>query len=246
MPSAPQSPIRDARRRFYEAIETVRNSIEFYSQNGCNGFDCSEKSLRAIASWGGIKPLPVETLAEIREDLGECRRCRLCEQRTHIVFGGGNPRARLVFVGEAPGYDEDRQGEPFVGAAGQLLTRIIQAIQLTRSQVYICNVVKCRPPENRNPFPEEIRTCYPFLQRQLDALGPEFICALGSVAAQTLLQTDRSISKLRGRFYAYGKSKLIPTYHPAFLLRTPERKREVWEDMKRLMGEMAQRSGVGT
>ncbi len=179
-----------------------------------------------------------ESLKDIREDLGECRRCKLCERRTHIVFGAGNAGARLMFVGEGPGRDEDLQGEPFVGAAGRLLTKIIQAIQLTRKEVYIANIIKCRPPGNRNPEPEEIRTCYPFLERQIQAIRPEFICALGSFAARTLLSTTQPISRLRGRFHNYKGIRVVPTFHPAFLLRNPERKRDVWEDMKMLMREM--------
>jgi len=154
------------------------------------------------------------------------------------VFGAGNPQARLVFVGEGPGFDEDRQGQPFVGAAGQLLTRIIEAMTLTREQVYICNIIKCRPPGNRDPETDEIQACSPFLTRQLKAIAPDFIVALGSFAARTLLETTVPISKLRGRFHDYKGVKLLPTYHPAFLLRNPDKKREVWEDMKKLMLEM--------
>lgn len=180
-----------------------------------------------------------ESLNDIRIDLGDCRRCVLCEKRTHIVFGEGDPHARLVFVGEAPGYDEDQQGTPFVGEAGQLLTRIIQSIHLTREQVYICNVIKCRPPGNRNPEPLEIKTCSPFLNRQIQAIRPEFICTLGKFATQTLLKQEIPISKLRGQFYDYHGIRLIPTFHPAYLLRNPDKKREVWEDMKLLMSAYA-------
>jgi DNA polymerase len=174
---------------------------------------------------------------DIRSDLGDCQRCKLASGRTHIVFGDGHPSARLVFVGEGPGYEEDRKGDPFVGAAGQLLTRIIAAIKLSREQVYICNIIKCRPPGNRNPEPDEIESCLPFLERQIAAIQPDFICALGKVAAQTLLNSSVPISKLRGRFYDYHGIKILPTYHPAYLLRNPDKKREVWEDMKMLMKE---------
>jgi DNA polymerase len=156
------------------------------------------------------------------------------------VFGAGSAGAKLVFVGEGPGYDEDQKGEPFVGAAGQLLTRIIQAIGLTREQVYICNIVKCRPPSNRNPMSDEIEACLPFLQRQLRSIRPDIICALGTVAAQTLLDTKTSISRLRGRFHDGIGTKVLPTYHPAFLLRNPEKKRDVWEDMKKVMKALGQ------
>jgi DNA polymerase len=150
------------------------------------------------------------------------------------VFGVGNPTAWLVFVGEAPGADEDEQGEPFVGRAGQLLTRIIEAMKLTREQVYICNIIKCRPPGNRNPEPDEIASCEPFLIAQLRAIQPKLICALGNFAAQVLLRTKEPISKLRGRFYSYQGIPLLPTYHPAYLLRNPHEKKTVWEDMKLL------------
>jgi DNA polymerase len=160
------------------------------------------------------------------------------------VFGVGNPRAKLVFVGEGPGFDEDRQGEPFVGAAGQLLTKIIEAMTLTREQVYICNIIKCRPPGNRDPEHDEINTCSPYLVRQLKTIAPDFIVALGSFAARTLLETSLPISKLRGRFYNYEGIQLMPTYHPAFLLRNPDKKRDVWEDMKKLMQKMGIRSDV--
>ena len=153
------------------------------------------------------------------------------------MFGDGNPKAKLVFVGEGPGFEEDRKGQPFVGAAGQLLTKIIEAIKLTRNQVYICNIIKCRPPGNRNPEPDEISACFPFLKRQIAGIKPDFIVALGAVAAQTLLGTTESISRLRGRFHEYKGIRVLPTYHPAYLLRNTDKKREVWEDMKMLMKE---------
>jgi len=160
--------------------------------------------------------------------------------RTQIVFGSGNPQAKLVFVGEGPGRDEDLQGQPFVGLAGQLLTKIIQAIQLSRQEVYIANIIKCRPPGNRNPEPDEISTCEPFLIKQLEVIRPKLICALGTFAAQTLLQTEEKISLLRGRFHPYRGILLMPTYHPAFLLRNANYKRDVWEDMKKIKREYEQ------
>jgi uracil-DNA glycosylase family 4 len=175
---------------------------------------------------------PLLTLEAIRDELGDCTRCQLHEGRQSLVFGEGNAHTKLVFVGEAPGREEDLQGRPFVGKAGELLTRIIEAIDLRRDEVYITNIVKCRPPQNRNPQPDEIRTCLPFLRRQLEAIRPRIICALGTVAAQTLLETEERISILRGQFYAYQGTRLMPTYHPAFLLRNPQFKRAVWEDMK--------------
>jgi uracil-DNA glycosylase len=176
---------------------------------------------------------PVEALAAIRTDIGDCTRCKLHTLgRTQVVFGVGNPAADLMFVGEAPGRDEDQQGFPFVGRAGQLLTKIIEAIALKREDVYIANVIKCRPPENRNPEPDEVETCEPFLFRQIDVIKPKVIVALGKFGAQTLLRTLDPISRLRGRVFEYRGAKLIPTFHPAYLLRNPSSKREVWEDMK--------------
>ena len=177
----------------------------------------------------------VEALAAIREDIGECTRCKLHTQgRKQIVFGVGNPTADIMFVGEAPGADEDAQGEPFVGKAGQLLTKIIEAIELRRDQVYIANVIKCRPPGNRNPEPDEVERCEPFLFRQIDAIKPKVIVALGKFAAQSLLRTAEPITKMRGRTYNYRGAVLIPTFHPAYLLRNPSSKRDVWEDMKKV------------
>ena len=178
---------------------------------------------------------PAERLRRIRDELGDCTRCRLHGGRSHLVFGVGRPDAELMFVGEAPGRDEDLQGEPFVGRAGQLLTRIIEAIDLRREDVYIANVIKCRPPQNRNPERDEVETCRPFLFAQIDAVRPRVIVALGSFAVRTLLDDDRlPISRARGRVYACRGARLVPTFHPAFLLRSPDRKRDVWEDMKRV------------
>lgn len=183
----------------------------------------------------------VSVLDQIASELSGCQRCKLCQKRTHIVFGEGNPQARLAFVGEGPGEQEDRQGRPFVGKAGQLLDRMIQAMGLQRQDVYICNVVKCRPPMNRNPEPDEVASCSPFLYRQLDAIRPEVIVALGKFAAQTLLQTERRISELRGKIFKYPhleQTKLIPTFHPSFLLRNPAAKREAWDDLKKAAFEL--------
>ncbi len=178
---------------------------------------------------------PGRTLDDVRRDLGDCRRCGLCTLRKSIVFGEGNPDAELVFVGEAPGADEDLQGRPFVGSAGQLLTRIIQAMGLKREDVYICNILKCRPPGNRNPMPDEIAACEPFLVEQIQVINPKMICALGTVAARTLLKTEVPITLLRGRFHTYHGVKLMPTYHPAYLLRNPGAKKQVWEDVQMIM-----------
>jgi uracil-DNA glycosylase len=176
---------------------------------------------------------PSEALLAIRHDLGECVRCKLAGLgRKQIVWGVGNPSADLMFVGEAPGADEDIQGEPFVGRAGQLLTKIIEAMGYTRKDVYIANVLKCRPPGNRNPEPDEVATCQPFLFRQIDVVQPKVMVALGTFAAQALLNTKDPISRLRGRSWPCRDRLLVPTFHPAFLLRSPERKRDTWDDMK--------------
>jgi uracil-DNA glycosylase len=192
-----------------------------------------------VASAGDVataEASPAETLDQLRVEIGPlCVRCKLCNLgRRQVVFGVGSSRARLMFVGEAPGEDEDRQGEPFVGRAGQLLTKIIEAINLTRDQVYIANVIKCRPPGNRNPEPDEVSACEPFLFRQVDIVKPRVIVALGKFAAQCLLRTTEPITRLRGREFQYRGATLIPTFHPAYLLRNPSSKREVWEDMKKV------------
>jgi uracil-DNA glycosylase family 4 len=185
---------------------------------------------------GMIAVAATEDLEAIKIDIGaDCRRCKLCTLgRSQIVFGVGNPRARLMIVGEAPGEEEDKTGEPFVGRAGQLLTKIIEAIGLTRDQVYIANVIKCRPPANRNPENDEVAACEPFLFRQIDAIQPKVIVPLGKFAAQCLLKTMDPITRLRGRQFDYRGTVLIPTFHPAYLLRNPSAKREVWEDMKKV------------
>ncbi len=179
-----------------------------------------------------------DTLQRIREDIGDCTRCRLHKARTNIVFGVGNPKAELVFVGEGPGHDEDMQGEPFVGRAGKLLTQMIEAMSLRREDVYICNVVKCRPPENRLPEKDEIATCSPFLLRQLDVIRPKVICCLGACAAQTLLETNQGISRYRGEWFDFRGAKMIATYHPAYLLRNPNAKPEVWKDLQKVMAHL--------
>jgi uracil-DNA glycosylase len=233
--------------------EQLRAHLEFFGELGVDGVrrdsawraresDRVNADNRAVGAGMTQPTAPVqvfssaaEALTAIREDLGECVRCKLHSLgRRQIVFGVGNPAADLMFVGEAPGADEDIQGEPFVGRAGQLLTKIIEAIGLRREDVYIANVIKCRPPGNRNPEPDEVEQCEPFLFRQIDTVKPKVIVALGKFAAQSLLRTSDPITRLRGREYTYRDATLIPTYHPAYLLRTPSAKREVWEDMKRV------------
>lgn len=222
-----------------QIIRDIRHTLCYLKQSGCTGYDCGPEALQILGELGvprsDSSQSPVETLPDIRRDLGDCTRCRLSQSRTRIVFGEGSDQARLVFVGEGPGFEEDRSGRPFVGAAGQLLTKIIAAMNLSRSDVYICNIVKCRPPDNRNPASNEIERCLPFLQRQLAAINPRVICALGSVAARTLLNSQAPISRLRGRFHEFNGIPVMPTFHPAYLLRNPEQKRAVWEDIQQIM-----------
>jgi len=227
-----------AEQLFGALLQEISNALKQLKSDGVEGFDCRPETMALFSGWDNLSACVDETLEDIRADLGECTRCRLSASRTRIVFGQGNPKADLVFIGEGPGFDEDKSGLAFVGAAGQLLTRIIEAIGLKREQVYIGNVIKCRPPSNRNPRPDEIKTCLPFLKRQLAAIEPRYVCALGKFAAQTLLETDTPISRLRGRLHRCGKMKVLPTFHPAYLLRNPEKKRQVWQDMQLLMREM--------
>ena len=185
------------------------------------------------------EPAEVNSLEELRDHIGDCRRCKLHSGRTHVVFGVGNPNAKLMFVGEGPGRDEDLKGEPFVGRAGQLLTDIItKGMGLRREDVYIANVVKCRPPQNRNPEPDEVASCEPFLKKQIELIRPEIIVALGKFAVQTLLQSKVPITRLRGNWHTYMGIKLMPTFHPAYLLRNPADKKLVWDDIKKIMREM--------
>ncbi len=217
-----------------DIVMAVRDYVHYLQQLGVTELplriaDCGLR----IAEKGGTSSSALR-LQQLAESVHDCQNCRLHQGRTQVVFGTGNPDADLVFVGEAPGHDEDITGEAFVGAAGQLLTRIIQAMDLTREQVYILNVVKCRPPNNRNPLPDEVAACRPILQAQLACLQPRVICALGTFAAQALLQTEDRISRLRGRFHNLGDVPVMPTYHPAYLLRNPQGKRAVWEDMQQI------------
>lgn len=224
-----------------ETLGALRGYLEELMETGVDGLPLAVEGEAPHIPLPEISPgfpgaAEKEFLADIRLELGECRRCSLGEGRTNLVFGVGNPNARLVFVGEAPGRDEDLKGEPFVGEAGQLLTKIIQAMGFERNEVYICNVLKCRPPNNRDPQPAEVEACGSFMLRQVRAIGPQVIVALGRFAAQTLLATKTPISKLRGQFHDYHGIPLMPTYHPAALMRDASLKRDVWEDMKQVMG----------
>jgi DNA polymerase len=211
-----------------ELIQDLKSYLEYLTGIGIHSLVASETEAHEPSS------SHVMTLEEVRKELGDCKRCKLHRARRTIVFGEGNEESSLMVIGEGPGYDEDFQGRPFVGKAGQLLTKILQSINLPREKVYITNVVKCRPPRNRNPEPDEIQSCHPFLMKQITLIQPKIICALGTFSAQTLLKTDTKITALRGRLFDLDGIKVIPTYHPAFLLRNPERKREVWEDMKKI------------
>lgn len=223
---------------YLKVISLVRSYVE--DQLDLGFIDISQEvkkdkvNVQTIDIFNSISLSSYGTLDEIEDVVRNCRLCSLCETRKNVVFGKGNNRAKLVFVGEAPGADEDLQGEPFVGKAGQKLTQIITAMGLSRDEVYIANVLKCRPPNNRNPLPHEIELCEPYLIAQLEIIKPKVICALGTFAAQTLLKTEQPISKLRGRFHTYHGIKLMPTYHPAFILRNPKFKRDVWEDVQKV------------
>lgn len=215
-------------------LASARSQLEYLTDLG---IESQERTL-AVEPGSPQTGTTMHTLAsleEVRAELGDCQRCGLSVTRTKLVYGVGNPNARLVLVGEAPGRDEDLQGEPFVGEAGRLLDRILQAMGMHREDVYICNVLKCRPPNNRDPQPDEVATCEAFLARQIAAIRPQVIIGLGRFAVQSLLKSKIPISRLRGEWQSYQGIPLMPTYHPAYLLRNPEGKRDVWEDMKDVM-----------
>lgn len=210
-----------------------------YTHLDLNGgaWAASPVPFEAEESTGEVAPAP-QALAELAAAASTCTRCRLAGTRTQVVFGTGNPKADLMFIGEAPGRDEDLQGEPFVGRAGQLLTDIIKAMKLTRDDVYIANVIKCRPPENRNPEPDELDACRPYIRQQVEMIKPKVIVTLGKFGLQSLLERAYSISAVRGNWLEYEGIKVMPTYHPAYLLRTPAAKKDVWNDMKKVMAEL--------
>jgi uracil-DNA glycosylase len=236
----------EIQQEFLDIVTQVRTHLEYQRALGVSVVETVAASPPAVSVPPAVKPtakVPVAAAAgglpAVRDELGDCTRCKLCKGRKNIVFGEGNPEAVLVFVGEGPGQEEDQQGRPFVGAAGQLLTDIIvKGMKLNREDVYICNIVKCRPPGNRNPEPEEIEACEPFLVKQLQAIRPKMIVALGNVAVKTLLKTKEGITKLRGTWQTYQGIPLMPTFHPAYLLRNPSDKKLVWEDIKKVLAEM--------
>src|SRR5690348_15159541 len=232
-------------KNLYRRAPSIKSAEAVVAPMGSAAASVGKAALAPAPSPIELPPLAPagDTLVKIREDIGDCRRCGLCEQRNKIVFGSGNEQARLVFVGEGPGADEDAQGLPFVGRAGQLLTQMIdgtaskEGIPISRPDVYICNVVKCRPPENRTPLPEEMEMCGQFLFRQLMTIRPKAICALGSTAAKALLATKDGVTRLRGNWHKWRDIPLIVTYHPSYLLRpyNQDAKREAWEDLKKLL-----------
>jgi len=237
-------------------MATLHDELEFLKDLGFTHLDLDAGRARSVpehlaAEMTSVTPdsSPVEApeavssdqasiLGEMARSISDCQLCALCKGRTQTVFGVGNPNARLMFIGEAPGRDEDLQGEPFVGRAGQLLTDIIKAMKLTRDDVYIANVVKCRPPENRNPEPEEMDSCRPFILKQIEVIKPEVIVTLGKVPLEGLFRKSMAISRMRGSWLSFENIKLMPTYHPAYLLRNPAAKRDVWSDMKLVMAEL--------
>ena len=231
-------------QKVQEIVDDLKAYLEYLKGMGIEALPVAEEKVEKMIS--SEAPTLSPSLEEVRKELGDCKRCKLHPTRRTIVFGEGNEKANLMFIGEGPGYDEDVQGRPFVGRAGQLLTKIIQSIHLEREEVYIANIIKCRPPQNRNPEPDEIGSCSPFLMKQIQAIQPKIICALGTFAAQTLLQTDTKITSLRGKTFDLAGIKVLPTYHPAFLLRNPDKKREVWEDMKQIAECLAKGGGKGS
>lgn len=214
-----------------EVIDSIRSYIELDKASGIDELFMRERSTQYVVH-------DTNNLESLKQDVLNCRRCDLCKTRRNVVFGSGNPNAELMFIGEAPGEDEDIQGLPFVGRAGQLLTKIIEAMGLKRSDVYIANILKCRPPNNRTPLPAEILECEDNVKRQAELIKPKVICTLGKFASQTLLRTEIPISALRGKFQSFNGIKVMPTFHPAYLLRNPNDKRLVWGDMKKIMKEL--------
>ena len=221
--------MEDLTKELKEIVTSFKQYMDFEKEAGCHEFMVAKKA---------VAPGKKAALDSLRREIGDCRKCELADSRTRLVFGEGSPQAELMFVGEAPGRDEDREGRPFVGRAGKLLTKIIEAMGLKRSDVFIGNILKCRPPDNRNPHPQEIIACREHLLRQIETIKPKVICCLGRFAIQVLLNTESPISKLRGRFHEFGDTKVMPTFHPAYLLRNPNDKRLVWNDMKKVMAEL--------
>ncbi|HKB80706.1 MAG TPA: uracil-DNA glycosylase [Thermoanaerobaculia bacterium] len=222
-------------------MTSLRAELEFLRELGYTHLDIGDVPARPQPSADPDPDPDQDLLGALQRVAIACEQCRLAKTRTHVVYGVGNPRADLMFIGEAPGRDEDLQGEPFVGRAGQLLTDIIKAMKRTRDDVYIANVIKCRPPENRNPEPDELDACRPYIRRQVELIAPKVIVTLGRFALQSLLERTYSITAARGQWLEYNGVKVMPTYHPAYLLRNPAAKKDVWNDMKQVMDEL----GIG-
>ncbi|MFA6142769.1 MAG: uracil-DNA glycosylase [Candidatus Omnitrophota bacterium] len=218
-----------------EMIAAIKSYIELEKESGIDEYMFAS-DLKNRSPQAAISPI---TLDALKKEVSGCKSCDLHKTRLNVVFGAGDPKARLMFVGEAPGRDEDMQGLPFVGRAGQLLTKIIEAMGYKREDVYIANILKCRPPENRAPLPSEILACADNVKRQVEIIKPKVICTLGKFASQTLLKTETPITMLRGKFCEYNGIKVMPTFHPAYLLRNPQDKKLVWEDMKKIRQELA-------
>jgi len=233
-----------AREEIADIVAAARRQLLYDREIGLEAPYLSSRNRAYLERGPHLNPLPssgsvpYQSLSELEHFIGDCHRCKLCKGRKHVVFGEGDTRARLVFVGEAPGMDEDQTGRPFVGQAGRLLTDIIRAMGLTRDEVYICNIVKCHPPGNRDPEADEIETCLPFLRAQISLIQPEVICSLGRISAQSLVDKSLKITRDRGRWCSFMGIPLMPTYHPAYLLRYPQAKRQVWEDVQGIMKEL--------
>lgn len=228
----------DINDELQKIVEVLKAYADLEEKSGSEFLTYPKNRKNILINNDKIRKSKKEILKTLKLEILKSECCQLCRTRTNLVFGTGKADAKLVFVGEAPGGEEDLQGLPFVGRAGQLLTKIIESIGLKREDVYICNVLKCRPPDNRDPFPTEILACEEYLVRQLEIIKPKIICALGKFAAQTLLRNETPITQLRGKFYDYHGIKLMPTFHPAYLLRNPQDKRFVWEDMKKIKREL--------
>ena len=229
--------VSNLNKELRDLVKSIKAYMELEKEAGVSEIPSSVKDREPL-----ILKTSGKELEEFEFELLSCKKCQLHKSRTNLVFGSGNPKADLVFIGEAPGYEEDLQGLPFVGRAGVLLTKIIEAMGFGRKDVYIANILKCRPPENRNPLPTEILACEEHIVHQLDIIKPRVICTLGKFATQTLLRTQESITKLRGNFYGYRGIKVMPTFHPAYLLRNPQDKKLVWQDVKKIMAELRKNS----
>lgn len=223
-------------------VHEIRKYLQFVSTLGCGGFDCSAQAVETIQEWGRGRRFRTETIDQIEKTAGDCCRCHLSAGGRKVVFGSGDPKAKLMFIGDYPETEDGEQGLPFAGKAGDLLTKIIHAMGFTRKNVYLCNLIKCSLPGTREPAQEEINACLPLLHRQIQAVQPDIICALGQVSAQAILNTAEPLAALRGRFHPYNRIKVMPTYHPSLLLADETRKRDVWEDMKLVMKEYQKKS----